>query len=288
MTEALDKNPNDVRMEAADLTRPPDDGSLTAPFPPPPHDPSSPDALLGPRKRLRENLQNHICQVSDLVRPTDVTAPHCRVDQKKEQDVEQISIPTSKDTESDTGAWMTVQRKGISKATSTRQPRNFPEDKGSRFKVLDDTSQVNSTKPTNAIVTPVAEKIDVQIAEHASMLADILAKASKESEGTPKKSSNSRKQKDMKVGKPLSDISNLEKANSGFSTQQDMPNFVLSPELNPNLISVPVVYQNPTFVGSPATQILARIPAKNLKRVKDVAIGPRLSQTTKQLAKDGK
>ncbi|CAN1180942.1 hypothetical protein LINPERHAP2_LOCUS35052, partial [Linum perenne] len=183
----------------------------------------------------------------------------CQIDHQHIPTADEPEVELSTDNAIPTGEageWMTVQRRSKTKGKKASNPPPNDLTIGSRFKVLskpstkDDPESDMAQKKGNG----KEEDTDVLTSKLASQLAEVLAnapcmqKVMVDTVKTPKAKSTPRQ--------PLKNISNVYKKSAEQITTRGLSQTDM--EQSTELVTVPVVYDNPTFQGVSQTTKLTR------------------------------
>ncbi|CAN1824773.1 hypothetical protein LINPERHAP1_LOCUS30896 [Linum perenne] len=188
--------------------------------------------------------------------------------------------------EEDAGEWMVVQRRSKNKNGQKKSSPSMNPPTGSKFEVLSIPEEVEVPAKDSADCkgTDQEREPDVETAKLASQLAAVLAQApcfqKKKSgnEGTTGGGPGPRE--------PLADVSNMVKVMKNVNSSRPMTSAGV--ENSPSLVTVPIIYDNPTFQGSSQASKIPRVKKQTLKREKGSARNVKDDAMEKNKGKEGK
>ncbi|CAN1164265.1 hypothetical protein LINPERHAP1_LOCUS29052 [Linum perenne] len=188
--------------------------------------------------------------------------------------------------EEDAGDWMVVQRRSKNKNGQKKSSPSMNPPTGSKFEVLSipEEVEVPAKGSANAKGTDQEREPDVETTKLASQLATVLAQApcfqKKKSgiEGTTGGGPGPRE--------PLADVSNTVKVMKNANSSRPMTSAGV--ENSPSLVTVPIIYDNPTFQGSSQASKIPRVKKQTLKREKGSARNGKDDAMEKNKGKEGK
>ncbi|CAN1166170.1 hypothetical protein LINPERHAP2_LOCUS26579 [Linum perenne] len=193
-----------------------------------------------------------------------------------------ISEPTSEETsksqEGDAGDWMVVQRRNKSKGMKNKQEQLKTPPSGSRFTPL------TGNEDTQSKVTASPSGTDFSTAALAASLAAELSKAPHLQMSAGHTFENATKKPNPRA--PLAIITN--EVNRDKASTDVTPVKTLSSSKSNKLVNVPVVYDNPMFLGKAAANNTSKPKKQVSKRDKVVVRRDRPSHSEKGARKDGK
>ncbi|CAN1120568.1 hypothetical protein LINPERHAP2_LOCUS272 [Linum perenne] len=193
-----------------------------------------------------------------------------------------ISEPTSEETsksqEGDAGDWMVVQRRNKSKGMKNKQEQLKTPPSGSRFTPL------TGNEDTQSKVTASPSGTDFSTAALAASLAAELSKAPHLQMSAGHTFENATKKPNPRA--PLAIITN--EVNRDKASTDVTPVKTLSSSKSNKLVNVPVVYDNPMFLGKAAATNTPKPKKQVSKRDKVVVRRDRPSHSEKGARKDGK
>ncbi|CAN1169987.1 hypothetical protein LINPERHAP2_LOCUS28727 [Linum perenne] len=193
----------------------------------------------------------------------------------------QTSMPTG-----ETGEWMTVQRRSKSKVKKASAPSPNVPITGTRFVALADSEMDEGSGGQSAKHKTASQVNDPE--NTTSMLAAQLAEALAEAPCLKKHSGHKAESPKTKASPrpPLADVSNVPtKSATEVNTQGIVQQGI---ENSPELVSVPVIYDNPTFQGLRQTFTTSKATKTSIKRAKGVARTEKLVAPPKTKEKGGK
>ncbi|CAN1777319.1 hypothetical protein LINPERHAP1_LOCUS14016 [Linum perenne] len=222
-----------------------------------------------------ESLEN-ICMTCGFYRHRSATCNPTPTPEPISDTEKATTSPIASEAEGDASEWMVVQPKSQGRAKKEGQgpPKSVPSGSNAGAKSAVADSSTFTEKPKATTQQKSSDPATVQL---AAQLADVLSKAAcmqndKVVEPSPRQ--------------PLVDVSNT--TPTSRKPELDKSTRVIGAENTPELVNVPVVYDNPTFQGVGQSSIRTKVKKQVPKRDKAPTTIGRAGVTGKNDKKDGK
>ncbi|CAN1168909.1 hypothetical protein LINPERHAP2_LOCUS28103 [Linum perenne] len=183
------------------------------------------------------------------------------------------------------GDWMVVNRRSKGRSQKASQPKQGMASTSSRFAALAESDEeVDEEIIVDEVPTPPPNgKTDNECVVFAANLAAVLSQASHENDGALVVTPESAKVR--KARKPLADVTN---ANLIGKEKLTVPKATKPPTPPSEIVNVPIVYDNPTFIGNKVVVKNDKGKKQVARREKSLTTKDKSCSLVKPAGKDGK